>query len=304
MDFTCEDGIFRTTVTTIVEEGFTAALKLLAPKEKKVSIPSLAQGETVEFTKIVKDQHFTQGPSHYNDASIIKALEERGIGRPSTYSPIISVLMDRYYVIRKNKKLMATMLGKIINDLLTSTFPEIIDVNFTASIEKKLDEVETSGEPWSSMIASFYAPFNEKVEYVMENLESIKGVLDEPTDFTCEKCGKPMVKKLGRYGFFLACTGFPECMSSRAVPLAPCPRPGCSGHIVAKKKSKGRGKVFYGCTNFPECDFITYFQPTEHKCPKCGWFMVERTDKKRGDYRSCVNPECGYIPGQEDEEAG
>jgi len=203
--------------------------------------------------------------------------------------------------VRKNKKLKATVLGKIISDMLVKTFPEIIDVNFTANIEKKLDEVESQNEPWVGMISEFYTPFNQKVEYVMEHLESIKGGLDEETDYTCEKCGRPMVKKLGRYGFFIACSGFPECMNSKAVPLADCPRPECNGQIIAKRKQNKKGKVFYGCTNYPECDFLTYFPPSNTKCPHCGYFLVERSDKKRGEYKVCVNPECDYIHVQEAE---
>jgi DNA topoisomerase I len=301
VEFICEEGIFRVSATKILEKGFYKALKVLAPKEKTSTLPSLEKGDTVVCTDLTGEQHFTQGPSYYTDASIIKALEEKGIGRPSTYAPIISVLIDRYYVVRKNKRLKATVLGKIIDEMLEKTFPEIINVNFTADVEEKLDKVETNDEPWEQMIAEFYTPFNQKVEHVMEHLESIKGVLDEKTDYVCEKCGRPMVKKLGRYGFFIACSGFPECMNSKAVPLADCPRPGCKGKIIAKRKQNKRGKVFYGCTEYPECDFVTYFPPTNVKCPHCGYFLVERSDKKRGDYKVCVNPECDYIHVQEEE---
>jgi DNA topoisomerase-1 len=302
VEFTCEEGLFRVSATKILEKGFYKALKILAPKTKTSILPALSTGDMVTCTDLTGEQHFTQGPSYYTDASIIKALEEKGIGRPSTYAPIISVLIDRYYVIRKNKRLKATVLGKIINDMLAKTFPEIVDVNFTVSVEEKLDKVETNDEPWEQMIEEFYTPFHEKVEYVMEHLESIKGVLDEETEYTCEKCGRPMVKKLGRYGFFIACSGFPECMNSKAVPLADCPRPGCKGKIIAKRKQNKRGKVFYGCTEYPACDFVTYFPPTNVKCPHCGYFLVERSDKKRGDYKVCVNPECDYIHVQEEEQ--
>jgi DNA topoisomerase-1 len=300
VDFVCRDGLFRASATTMVEKGFYRVLSLLMPKEKTQYLPRITTGDEVTCCGFIADQHFTQGPAHYTDATIIKALEEKGIGRPSTYAPIISVLIDRYYIVRKHKKLKATVLGKIINNLLLETFPEIMDVNFTANIEKKLDEIEESGAFWAGMIEDFYTPFNAQVLYVMEHLESIKGVLDEETAFTCEKCGRPMVKKLGRYGFFLACSGFPECRNSKAIPLADCPRAGCDGKIIAKRKQNGRGKVFYGCTRFPDCDFVTYFTPTEYKCPRCGYFLVERSDKKRGEYRSCANPECNYIYGQEE----
>ena len=148
------------------------------------------------------------------------------------------------------------------------------------------------------MIRDFYTPFNDQVEYVMEHLESIKGVLDEETEYTCEKCGKPMIKKLGRYGFFLACAGFPECMNSKPVPLADCPRPDCDGKIVARRGKKGRGREFYGCTNYPECDFVTYDKPTGSDCPRCGRFLVAKEDKQRGAYKACINPECDYLHTQ------
>ncbi|MBN2439859.1 MAG: type I DNA topoisomerase [Spirochaetales bacterium] len=301
IEFTCGDGLFRSSTTKVLEKGFYKALKLLAPKEKFHTLPSLEIGDDLECVDLTGDQHFTQGPSYFTDASIIKALEERGIGRPSTYAPIISVLIDRYYVVRKTKRLKATVLGRIISEMLEKTFPEIIDVNFTANVEKRLDEVESKNEPWEIMIGEFYKPFSEKVDYVMEHLESIKGVLEEPTDHICEKCNRPMIKKLGRYGFFIACSGFPECMNSKAVPLADCPKPGCTGSIIAKRKQNKKGKVFYGCTNYPECDFVTYFPPTNTKCPHCGYFLVERSDKKRGDYKMCVNPECDYMHLQEAE---
>jgi DNA topoisomerase I len=294
-DIECNEGLFRATATTIVEKGFYRALKLLLPKEATKDIPKLAAGETLECTEWKPEQHYTQGPSHYTDASIIKALEELGIGRPSTYAPIISVLLDRYYVVRKERKLTATVLGKIISDLLAKTFPTIIDASFTAEMERKLDNVEENAGDWVPMIRDFYAPFQTQVEHVMTHLESIKGILDEPTDYTCEKCGKPMIKKLGRFGFFIACSGFPACMNSKPVPLAECPKPGCGGKIVAKRRKGRGGKVFYGCSNYPACDFITYFLPVDVKCPKCGYFLVEKSDKKRGEMRACSNPECDYV---------
>jgi DNA topoisomerase-1 len=135
----------------------------------------------------------------------------------------------------------------------------------------------------------------------METLESIKGIMDEESDQVCEKCGRPMVKKLGRYGYFLACTGFPECMSTKSLPLAKCPRPDCDGEIIARRKQGGRGKEFYGCTNYPECDFVSYYKPTNTDCPKCGQFMVEKYDKKMGSHKACVNPECDYLHTEESE---
>ena len=151
--------------------------------------------------------------------------------------------------------------------------------------------------------ADFYGPFKKRVDEIMETLESLRGRLDEPTDIVCEKCGKPMVKKLGRFGFFLACTGFPECRNTQSIPLARCPRPDCGGEIVARRKAKGRGREFYGCSRYPECDFITYYKPTHSYCPKCGWFLVERFDKKRGSLQGLHQPACDYLHTQEDEHA-
>jgi DNA topoisomerase-1 len=272
---------------------------MLLPKDRKKTLPSLAAGEKLSCEEFIPEQHFTSGPARYTDASIVKTLEELGIGRPSTYAPIISVLLDRYYVVRKNKQLVATQLGRIISDILSTSFPEILDVGFTAEMEKKLDRIEENHEEWMSMLHDFYTPFKEKVDHVMESLESMKGILDEETEFTCEKCGQPMIKKLGRFGYFLACRGFPDCKNTRAVPLADCPRDGCSGKIIARRKAGGRGREFYGCTNYPACDFFTHFKPTEQKCPQCGKFLVEKSDKKRGTYKMCINPDCSYLHAEE-----
>ena len=295
VDITIGEGVFRATATAVAEPGFQKVLKLLKSKEKKVTLPKLEEGEVLELKEFHPEQHFTSGPSRYTDASIIKTLEEKGIGRPSTYAPIISRLLDRYYVVRKNKQLIPTVLGRIINDMLVSTFPDIIEVGFTAEMEQRLDMVEENKEEWHQMIRDFYDPFRDKVDQVMETLESIKGILDEETDEVCEKCGRPMVKKLGRYGYFLACSGFPECMNTKSLPLADCPKPGCDGKVIARRKQGGRGKEFYGCTNYPECDFVTYFKPASVNCPKCGRFLVEKYDRKMGSYKACVNPECDYL---------
>jgi DNA topoisomerase-1 len=299
VDFSAGEAIFRAADTKTVEEGFYKALKLLLPKDKRKSLPALAIGDELVCGEFLPEQHFTSGPARFTDASIVKTLEELGIGRPSTYAPIISVLLDRYYVVRKNKQLVPTQLGRIISDILATSFPEIMDVGFTAEMEKKLDRVEENQEEWVRMLHDFYLPFKNKVESVMLSLESMKGSLDEKTDLTCEKCGKPMVKKLGRFGYFLACSGFPACKTTRAVPLADCPRDGCDGKVIARRKAGGRGREFYGCTNYPTCDFFTHFKPIEMHCPQCGKFMVEKTDKKRGSYKVCINPACSYLHAEE-----
>jgi DNA topoisomerase-1 len=298
-DIKAGEAVFRANDTKVIEKGFYQALKLLLPKEKRKPLPALEAGETLVLREFLNDQHFTSGPARFSDASIVKSLEELGIGRPSTYAPIISVLLDRYYVVRKNKQLVATQLGRIISDILSSSFPEILDVHFTAEMEKRLDLVEERKEEWVQMIEGFYKPFKSKVDTVMSSLESMKGILDEPTDFSCEKCGKKLIKKLGRFGFFLACEGFPECKNTKPVPLGDCPREGCGGKVIARRKAGGRGHEFYGCSNYPTCDFFTHFKPTEQKCPKCGKFLVEKEDKKRGSYKMCINPECTYLHAEE-----
>lgn len=301
VDIKVENAIFRATSTVTVKPGFQTVLKLLKSKETKTKLPVLIEGEKLQIVEYQPEQHFTAGPARYTDASIVKTLEEKGIDRPSTYAPIISTLLDRYYVVRKNRQLVATTLGRIISNLLVDTFPDVIEVNFTAAMEQRLDLVEENRQEWHSMVREFYNPFKQKVDHVMETLESIKGILDEETDHVCDKCGKMMMKKLGRYGFFLACSGFPECFNTKSLPLADCPRDNCGGQIVARRKQGGRGKEFYGCTNYPECDFVSYHKPSNVDCPKCGKFLVEKYDKTRGSYKSCVNPTCDYLHSEEEE---
>lgn len=293
-DIAIGDALFRASSTAVVEKGFQNVFKEKDEKAGK-AIPKMKVGDVLTVSDLISEQHFTQGPARYTDASIVKALEENGIGRPSTYAPTISVLLDRYYVTRENKQLVPTQLGKIINGLLVDNFDDVVNVDFTAKMETMLDNVETNQENWQDVLKGFYPHFQDEVDAVMQSVESIKGSFDEKTDMVCEKCGRPMVKKLGRYGFFLACEGFPECRNAKSIPLAKCPKPGCNGDIVAKRGKGGRGRQFYGCTNYPDCDFITYFKPIEATCPKCGWFMVEKYDKKNGSYKACINPECDYL---------
>ncbi len=302
VEITVKDAVFRVSSTKSVAKGFQQVIKMLKSKEKTTKVPAMKEGEILEVSDFNANQHFTTGPSRFTDASIVKMLEENGIGRPSTYAPIIGVLLDRYYVVRKNKQLQPTTLGRIISDMLSTQFPDVVNQEFTAQMERNLDSVEEDGLEWHEMIGRFYQPFKTQIEHVNETLESIKGVMDEPTEEVCEKCGKPMVKKLGRFGFFLACSGFPDCRNTKAVPLADCPREGCDGKIVARKKAGGKGKEFYGCTNYPECDFISHFKPTSSNCPKCGYFLVEKSDKKTGTVKACINPECDFLHTHEHDE--
>lgn len=303
VDIEAGEALFRVSASKLIEKGFYSVMKVLSSKEEVTgNIPALKEGEVLDSAhKFYPEQHFTSGPARYTDASIVKMLEEKGIGRPSTYAPIISVLLDRYYVTRNNRQLMPTVLGKMISKILVESFPDVINEKFTAEVENELDAVEQDKVVWNDMIRDFYGPFKKRVEEVEHNTESIKGFLDEKTDLICEKCGKPMVKKLGRFGFFLACSGFPECHNTKSIPLAKCPIKGCNGDIV-ERKSKGRGKSFYGCTNYPKCSFISHFKPIDATCPKCGWFMVEKFDKKNGTYKSCINPDCDYLHSAGEEE--
>lgn len=302
IEINADEATFRVSASKIVEKGFYKVIKLLASKEEKTSaLPSLKEGETVNVDNFHPEQHFTQGPARYTDASIVKMLEEKGIGRPSTYATIISTLLDRYYVTRSNKQLVPTQLGRMINKILVENFPAVINEEFTAKIETELDQVEADELVWNEVIGKFYSPFKKNVDDVMEHQESIKGFLDEKTDEVCDKCGKPMLKKLGRFGFFLACSGFPECHNTKSIPLAKCPCKGCNGDIV-ERKTKGRGKSFFGCTNYPKCTFISHFKPIDQYCPKCGWFLVEKYDKKNGAYKSCINPDCDYLHSADEQE--
>ena len=301
VDIKAGEAIFRVSGSKLIEKGFYKVIKVLSSKENTTgNVPSLKIDEKLNSQKFYPEQHFTQGPARYTDASIVKVLEEKGIGRPSTYAPIISVLFDRYYVTRSNKQLVPTTLGRMICNILVESFPDVISDSFTADVESKLDKVEVDEIEWPKMMGEFFFPFKDHVDELMQSLESYKGTLDEPTDKICELCGKPMIKKLGRFGFFLACSGFPECHNTRSIPLAKCPRPNCDGEIVTRK-TKGRGIEFYGCTNYPDCDFISHFKPVNQNCPNCGQFLVEKYDKKNGNYKACINPDCDYLHTAESE---
>lgn len=301
-DIQAGEGVFRTSGSVFIDEGFYKVIRLGASREERANHAlSLKKGQDLSLEVLRPEQHFTQGPSRYTDASIVKSLEELGIGRPSTYAPTISVLLERYYITRENKQLAPTALGRIITDILVESFPDVVDSGFTARMESMLDGVEDQKTDWVAAMGDFYGPFKKRVDQVMETLSSVRGRLDEETKVVCDLCGKPMVKKLGRFGFFLACTGFPACKNTKSVPLAACPK--CGGDIVQKRAIKGKSREFYGCTNYPACDFRTYDKPTNSPCPKCGWFLVEKNDRKSGGHKACINPDCGYLHSRDDETA-
>jgi len=300
-DIQIGDGIFRTSASTFVEEGFYKVIRLGASKEERTShtLP-VREGEHLHVEKIHGVQHFTQGPSRYTNATLVRTLEELGIGRPSTYAPTIETLIERYYVQRDKRQLVPTALGKIINEILSTNFPEVINTRFTAEMESMLDQVEEQKVDWVSEMKKFFFPFRDKLARVMEELKDMHGILDEKTSEVCPKCGRPLVKKLGRFGYFLSCSGYPECTFSKSVPLARCPK--CGGDIVPRVTTKGRRKKFYGCSNYPECDFMTLYKPTEAACPHCGWFLVEKYDRKSGTIKVCINPDCDHLHASEEKQ--
>jgi DNA topoisomerase-1 len=299
VDITADGGVFRATGQSILFDGFLKALRSKDKDEKKV-LPDLSVGGKLVPEKLEKEVHFTEPPPRFSDASIVKFLEESGIGRPSTYAPIITTLIRRYYIERENKQFVPTFLGRLTNKLLIQHFPELIDVEFTSAMESKLDKIAEGNLDWEELLTEFYFPFVKTVEKAREKLASYKGITDEETDYECEKCGRKMVKRLGKFGYFLACPGFPDCRNAKSLPLGKCPREGCGGDVIARKTKRSR--KFYGCSNFPECDFMTWDKPTQTKCPKCGSITVQKSVEGE-KYIICLNEECGYKMPVEEEDS-
>jgi DNA topoisomerase-1 len=260
--------------------------------DKEQKLPPLEEGQRLILKKWMPEQHFTQPPPLYTEASLVKALEEKGIGRPSTYAPIISTIVERGYVVREKRTLKPTELGLLVNDMLKEHFPDIVDVSFTAQMEQMLDDVEEGQKDWHKVISEFYFPFKSVLDKADQSIEKID-VPDEQSDVICEKCGRRMVIKQGRYGKFLACPGFPECRNTK--PLleelkVTCPK--CGGHIQIKRSKKGR--KFYGCENYPQCDFVSWDEPTGELCPECGYPVVIKYSKNGRKYTRCSNKDCKY----------
>ena len=233
-------------------------------------------------------QHFTQPPQHYTEASLVRAMEELGIGRPSTYAPTITTILGRRYVAKENKNLYVTELGEVVNNMMKEAFPSIVDVNFTANMEALLDGVEEGTTDWKAVISNFYPDLDAAVNAAEKELKEVE-IADELSDEVCDLCGRRMVIKYGPHGRFLACPGFPECKNTKPyfekIGVA-CPN--CGGDIVLKKTRKGR--KYYGCINNPECDFMVWQKPVEQKCPKCGSIMLQK-----GNKLMCSNEKCGYL---------
>ena len=276
--------------------GFTAVYEESqddAAEEASVNnLPELSEGMTAEAGEISPDQHFTQPPPRYTEASLVRTLEEKGIGRPSTYAPTISTIISRGYVARENKRLIPTELGKIVNDMMCKNFPNIVDIAFTAGMEEELDEVEAGKVEWHGVIADFYGPFEKTLEEADKNIEKV-AIEDQVSDVPCEKCGAMMVYKMSRYGKFLACPNFPECRFTMALPKnigVPCPK--CGGELLERISRKGR--KFYGCEKYPECDFVSWDRPVADKCPVCGERMVLKSGPKDTLFHVCVNENCRH----------
>jgi len=284
------DYEFRASASRILFDGFGAVER--DEKQKRVAIPELNEGDEVEVTDFIPEQHFTTPPPRYNDASLVKFLEESGIGRPSTYAPTINTLVKRYYVTRSGRQLVPTVLGKLVNKIVAANFPVLVSTDFTARMEEKLDEVEDNRADWVGMLAEFYGPFKLTIDAAIINIEEMKGVLDEKTDLVCEKCARPMLKRLGKFGFFLACSGFPECRNAKALPLGKCPKDGCDGDVV--KRSSKKGRPFYSCSRYPDCDFITREIPSTKSCPQCSSLLFTRKIKNKGEKLICLKESCGY----------
>jgi DNA topoisomerase-1 len=260
-------------------------------EENENAIPHLIEGEILEFMGIEPKQNFTQPPSRYTEATLVKALEEDGIGRPSTYSPTISTILARGYVIKEKKSLMPTELGRVVTNIMKKNFHNIVDIKFTAQMEKKLDEVEMGEREWEEILKEFYEPFKETLAKAEIEIEKIK-LKDEETDVICDKCGRNMVIKMGRFGKFLACPGFPECRNAKAiVEEAGVNCPICGGKVLYKKSKKG--KRYLGCENNPTCQFMTWDMPSTEKCPKCGSFLTKRNSGKKVIYK-CSKDDCDY----------
>ncbi|MBM6613761.1 type I DNA topoisomerase [Desemzia sp. RIT804] len=258
--------------------------------EKDNILPPMEEGETAKTVDIEPKQHFTQPPARFSEATLIKTLEENGVGRPSTYAPTLETIQRRYYVKLAAKRFEPTELGTIVNNLIAEYFPQIVDVHFTAQMEKDLDQVEDGKEEWVNVIDRFYQPFEKTVKIAEEQMEKVQ-IKDEPAGFDCEVCGHPMVIKMGRYGKFYACSNFPECRNTKAIVKdigVTCPTCG-EGHVIERKSKKNR--IFYGCDRYPKCEFVSWNKPVGRNCPKCEHYLVEKKVAK-GKQVICSN--CDY----------
>ncbi len=291
-EFDANGTTFRASARTLKFAGYRAVyVDGSEENEEKDAkkLPALEEGMKLTASGIQDEQHFTEPPARYTEASLIKTMEENGIGRPSTYAPTITTILGRDYVRREKRMLKPTELGTIVTDIMAENFSDIVDVDFTANMEQQLDDIEDGGEKWVEVIDRFYKPFAVDVEKAEKEIEKIE-IKDEVSDEICEKCGRNMVIKLGRFGKFLACPGFPECRNAKPILKdtgVKCPK--CGGRIVERRSQ--RGKKYFSCENAPNCDFLLWDEPVSTPCPKCGGVM-SRKYLKKGSITVCSNPDC------------
>ena len=271
--------------TSVYEEGLDDEVSTI-----ETSLPALAEGDQVEVDDVESEQHFTQPPSRYTEASLVRALDEMGIGRPSTFAPTITTIISRGYVSKEKKRLYPTELGRMVTSMMEEYFADIVDTEFTAKMEEQLDEVEEGKIQWKEILREFYPPFEKTLEKAEQQIEKVE-VHDEVSDVQCDKCGAMMVYKMGRYGRFLACPNFPECRNTKPILTyidAPCPK--CGARLMEKTSKKNR--KFYGCERYPDCDFVSWEKPVAEKCPQCGSYMVEKRGRKGEVWHLCSNETC------------
>lgn len=294
VDINAANCVFKASGFTVRFDGFTVLYEDTKESEEEGSaaLPPLEEGALLNLKELAPNQHFTQPPARYTEASLIKTLEENGIGRPSTYAPTITTILGRNYVEREGKALKPTALGEVTTKLMEEQFSNIVDVTFTANMEKGLDEVEEGHASYVDTLRDFYGPFIETLEQAEKNMDGTRiKVPDEETDVVCELCGRKMVIKTGRFGKFLACPGFPECRNTKKIVKETggiCPV--CGGKVLAKKSKNGKG--YYGCEHNPQCQFMTWDKPLEEKCPKCGAALFQKTG--RGALIHCLKEGCDY----------
>ena len=294
VDILAKDYLFKASGSKIKFDGFMVLYIEGTDDEETQSegdIPLLKEGQQVKLQKLLPKQHFTQPPPRYTEATLVKTLEEKGIGRPSTYAPTITTIIARGYVEREKKQLMPTELGIIITDLMKNHFKDIVDIAFTANMEQELDEIEEGKEEWVEVLKRFYNPFAHTLKEAEEQIGDIE-IQDEETDVACEKCGRNMVIKHGRYGKFMACPGFPECRNAKPIfEEAGVDCPLCAGKVYIKKSRKG--KKYYGCEHYPQCTLMTWDMPTGEKCPQCEGVLIKKVTKKSNSIK-CNHKECQY----------
>lgn len=287
------DYKLRASGSTMKFDGFMKLYEYATEEDADIVIlPNLEEGEILGAESIEGTQHFTQPPARYTEASFVKLLEEKGIGRPSTYVPTISTLLGRTYVERDKKNLLPTELGFIVNNIVSEYFKQIVDADFTAEMERNLDSIEIGNEEWRKVVGEFFAPLQIAIEKAEKEISKVV-IEDKVSEVPCDKCGKMMVIKHGRYGNFLACPGYPECKNAKPIVEeldTPCPK--CERKVVVKKSKKG--KKFFGCSGYPECDFVSWNEPVKEKCPECNSFMMLKYSKTKGNFIQCSNKECNH----------